>query len=137
LARALSAVKGFFRWFGKREGFEPTAVLSVRAPKFTRKLPRPLAEEAAREVIADLGTTPAAPWIAARDAAVATLLYGSGLRISEALGLKGRDAPLPEVLRIRGKGGKERLVPALPVARQAVDAYLDLCPFEKGPDAPL
>lgn len=137
LARALSAVKGFFRWFGKREGFEPTAVLTVRAPKFTRKLPRPLAEEAAREVIADLGTTPAAPWIAARDAAVATLLYGSGLRISEALGLKGRDAPLPEVLRIRGKGGKERLVPALPVARQAVDAYLDLCPFETTPDAPL
>ncbi|ARC89479.1 tyrosine recombinase XerC [Rhodovulum sp. MB263] len=137
LARALSAVKGFFRWFGRREGFEPTAVLSVRAPKFTRKLPRPLAEEAAREVIADLGTTPAAPWIAARDAAVATLLYGSGLRISEALGLRGRDAPLPEVLRIRGKGGKERLVPVLPVARQAVEAYLGLCPFEKTPEAPL
>ncbi|TDX28190.1 tyrosine recombinase XerC [Rhodovulum visakhapatnamense] len=137
LARALSAVKGFFRWFGGREGFEPTAVLSVRAPKFTRKLPRPLPEDAARAVIADLGDTPEVPWIAARDAAVATLLYGSGLRISEALGLRGRDAPLPDVLRIRGKGGKERLVPVLPVAREAVAVYLDLCPFDLVPDGPL
>ncbi|RBO53499.1 recombinase XerC [Rhodovulum sp. BSW8] len=137
LARALSAVKGFFRWFGRREGFEPTAVLSVRAPKFTRKLPRPLPEDAARAVIADLGDTPEVPWIAARDAAVATLLYGSGLRISEALGLRGRDAPLPDVLRIRGKGGKERLVPVLPAAREAVAAYLDLCPFDLVPDGPL
>ncbi|MCB1399015.1 MAG: tyrosine-type recombinase/integrase, partial [Rhodobacteraceae bacterium] len=73
----------------------------------------------------------------ARDAAVVTLLYGCGLRISEALGLTGADAPLPEVLRILGKGGKERLVPVLPVARTAVDTYMRLCPFEIGPATPL
>ncbi|MGC9419464.1 MAG: tyrosine recombinase XerC [Rhodovulum sp.] len=137
LARALSAVKGFFRWYGRREGIEPTAVLSVRAPKFRRKLPRPLAEDAAREVLDTVGEAARAPWIAARDTAVVTLLYGCGLRISEALGLKGRDAPLPGSLRITGKGGKERVVPVLPAARDAVDAYLAVCPFELPPDGPL
>jgi integrase/recombinase XerC len=67
--------------------------------------------------------------VAARDAAVVTLLYGCGLRISEALSLTGADTPLPEVLRITGKGGKERVVPALPVARAAVATYVRLCPF--------
>ena len=137
LARTLSAVKGFFRWLGRREGFEPTAVLSTRAPKFHRKLPRPLAEDAARAVLETVGETASAPWIAARDAAVVTLLYGCGLRISEALGLKGRDAPLPEVLRIRGKGGKERLVPVLPAAREALAAYIGVCPYEIEADGPL
>ena len=88
-------------------------------------------------MIGQVGDQAAAPWIAARDAAVITLLYGCGLRISEALGLTGADAPLPEVLRILGKGGKERLVPVLPVARTAVDIYMRLCPFETGPAAPL
>ncbi|GAA0291809.1 tyrosine recombinase XerC [Rhodovulum strictum] len=137
LARALSAVKGFFRWHGRREGFEPTAVLSARAPKIRRKLPRPLAEDAARAVLESVGDHARAPWIAARDAAVVTLLYGCGLRISEALGLCGRDAPLPDSLRILGKGGKERIVPVLPAAREAVAAYLRLCPFETTPEGPL
>ncbi|WP_438826892.1 tyrosine recombinase XerC [Rhodovulum iodosum] len=137
LARSLSAVKGFYRWLGRRDGFEPTAVLSVRAPKFSRKLPRPLAEDAARAVIGTVELQSDTPWVAARDAAVVTLLYGCGLRISEALGLTGRDAPLPEALRIHGKGGKERMVPVIPAARAAVDRYLALCPFEPGPDAPL
>ncbi|TCO71184.1 tyrosine recombinase XerC [Rhodovulum euryhalinum] len=137
LARALSAVKGFFRWYGRREGFEPTAVLSVRAPKFRRKLPRPLAEDAARAVLDMVGESAREPWIAARDTAVVTLLYGCGLRISEALGLTGRDAPLPATLVIRGKGGKERVVPVLPAARDAVDAYLAVCPFDLAPDGPL
>jgi integrase/recombinase XerC len=137
LARSLSAVKGFVRWLGRRDGFEPTAVLSVRAPRFHRKLPRPLDEPAARAVLESIGETACAPWIACRDAAVATLLYGCGLRISEALGLKGRDAPLPDMLRIRGKGGKERLVPVLPAARDAVAAYVQACPHEIVPDGPL
>ncbi|SIO56177.1 integrase/recombinase XerC [Rhodovulum sp. ES.010] len=137
LARAVSAVKAFFRWYGRREGFEPTAALSARAPKFHRKLPRPLAEDAARAVLDVVGETPDTPWIAARDVAVVTLLYGCGLRISEALGLRGRDAPLPDVLRIRGKGGKERIVPVIVPARDAVDAYLALCPYELAPDAAL
>ncbi|AAV96365.1 tyrosine recombinase XerC [Ruegeria pomeroyi] len=137
LARKLSAVKSFYRWLAEREGFEPTAVLSTRAPKFQRKLPRPLAEDAARAMIDTVELQSSKPWIAARDMAVVTLLYGCGLRISEALSLTGRAAPLPATLRIRGKGGKERLVPVIPVARAAVDTYLRLCPWPVEPETPL
>ncbi len=137
LARALSAVKSFYRWLSERDGFDATAVLATRSPKFTRKLPRPLAEDAAEALIATTETQTGEAWIGARDAAVVTLLYGCGLRISEALALTGRAAPLPEVLRITGKGGKERLVPVLPAARAAVAAYLRLCPHPMAPDAPL
>jgi integrase/recombinase XerC len=137
LARRLSSVKGFIRWLAEREDFDATAVLSARAPKFARKLPRPLSEEAARAVIAQVDVQAMTPWIAARDAAVITLLYGCGLRISEALGLTGAAAPLPEVLRIIGKGGKERIVPVLPAARAAVAEYLRLCPYVATPTGPL
>lgn len=129
LARSLSAVKGFTRWLAEREGFDPTAILAARSPKFQRKLPRPLSEDGARDVIGLMGSTPREDWVAARDAAVVTLLYGCGLRISEALGLTGADSPLPPALRIRGKGDKERMVPVLPAARAAVAAYVRLCPF--------
>ncbi|MDK3017170.1 tyrosine recombinase XerC [Pseudodonghicola flavimaris] len=137
LARKLSAVKSFYRWLAEREGFDPTAVLSARAPKFQAKLPRPLAPDAARAVIDQMEQHSQTPWIAARDAAVITLLYGCGLRISEALGLKGADAPLATALRILGKGGKERVVPVLPAAREAVEAYLRLCPYPKEVEGPL
>ena len=129
LARALSAVKTFYRWLAPREGFEPTAVLSTRAPKFTNKLPRPLSEDAAKQVLETVEFQSLEPWVAARDTAVVTLLYGCGLRISEALGLLGRDLPLRDVLRIKGKGGKERLVPVLPAAQKAVEDYVHQCPF--------
>ncbi len=137
LARALSAVKSFMRWISDREGFEATAVLSTRSPKFHRKLPRPLSEEAAVAMIDRVETQSEEPWIAARDAAVVTLLYGCGLRISEALGLKGSDVPLARVIRIIGKGGKERLVPVIPAAQEAVAAYVRLSPFALDPDGPL
>lgn len=137
LARALSAVKSFYRWMAEREGFEATAVLSTRAPKFQAKLPRPLATDAATAMIDTVELQAREPWVAARDSAVVTLLYGCGLRISEALGLTGADAPLPPVLRIVGKGGKERIVPVIDVARDAVDAYLKACPHPLEPNAPL
>ncbi len=137
LARKLSAVKSFYRWLAEREGFEPTAVLSTRAPKFTKKLPRPLAEDAARAMIDTVELQSTSDWVAARDVAVVTLLYGCGLRISEALSLTGADAPLPETLRILGKGGKERIVPVLPAARAAVDRYLAVSPHPQSADAPL
>jgi integrase/recombinase XerC len=137
LARALSAVKGFTRWLAAREGAEPTAVLSARAPRFQARLPRPLAIDAAREVLDSVGEGARAPWVAARDRAVVTLLWGCGLRISEALALTGADVPLPEVLRIRGKGGKERIVPVLPAARAAVDDYVRQVPFPPAPGHPL
>jgi integrase/recombinase XerC len=112
-------------------------VLATRSPKFQKKLPRPLAEDAARDMLDRVEVQASAPWVAARDVAVVTLLYGLGLRISEALALTGADAPLPEVLRIRGKGGKERVVPVLPAARHAVDDYLALSPHGTTENAPL
>ncbi|WP_149141074.1 tyrosine recombinase XerC [Gemmobacter caeruleus] len=130
VARALSAVKGFTAWLADRQGRDATAILSARAPRFQKKLPRPLSVEGAVDVLDSVGDDARQPWIAARDTAVVTLLYGCGLRISEALGLTGAEADLPPVLRIRGKGGKERLVPVLPAARAAVAAYVDLCPFD-------
>jgi integrase/recombinase XerC len=137
LARKLSAVKAFYRWLAAREGFEPTAVLLTRSPKFTKKLPRPLAIDAARDMIETVEMQSLEPWVAARDAAVVTLLWGCGLRISEALGLKGIDAPLPQVMRITGKGGKERIVPVVDAARAAVDAYVKACPHILTNDGPL
>lgn len=137
LARSLSAVKSFYRWLAVREGFEPTAVLSTRTPKFHAKLPRPLSVPAASDMMGQVGLQARDPWVAARDAAVITLLYGCGLRISEALSLTGADTPLPPVLRITGKGGKERIVPVLDIARNAVTEYIRLCPYQMTPAAPL
>ncbi|MEM9432477.1 MAG: tyrosine recombinase XerC [Pseudomonadota bacterium] len=133
LARALSSVKNYYRWFSTRDGFEPTAVLATRAPKFKKKLPRPLAQDAARAVIETVGQQGGKDWINARDIAVVTLLYGCGLRISEALSLTRAETPLPETLRIIGKGGKERIVPVLPAAREALAHYIALCPYELAP----
>jgi len=137
LARQLSAVKTFYRWLSEREGFEPTAVLSTHSPKFTKKLPRPLAEDAATAMIDTVEMQATDAWVAARDGAVVTLLYGCGLRISEALSLTGADVPLPQVMRITGKGGKERIVPVIDAARDAVASYLRLCPHPMEPNAPL
>ncbi len=137
LARALSAVRGFTGWLAEREGFDASTLLSARGPKYRRKLPRPLSEAAAFQVIAVMGEDPALDWVAARDAAVVTLLYGCGLRISEALGLTGAAHPLPDTLRITGKGNKQRLVPVLPAARDAVAVYAGLCPHDLTRSGPL
>ncbi|MFN4060158.1 MAG: tyrosine recombinase XerC [Paracoccus hibiscisoli] len=136
LARRMSGVRSFLRWTADREGLDVSAALSTRSPKYTRSLPRPLTPLQAQDTldrVADHGT----PWVGARDLAVLTLLWGSGLRISEALALEGTDWPFPEGLVIRGKGGRERQVPVLEVARQAVVRYLDLCPWGHQADRPL
>lgn len=137
LARRLSAVKSFYRWLARTQKFDPTAVLATRSPKVKARLPRPLSEDGARAVLETVELQSQTPWIGARDVAVVTLLYGCGLRISEALGLTGRDIPLGDSLRIVGKGNKERIVPVLAAARKAVDRYLSLCPYQLEPDAPL
>jgi integrase/recombinase XerC len=137
LARELSAVKSFFRWLGEAEGIEVTAPLATRAPKFKPQLPRPVARDQAKAMIGTAELQTMDGWTGARDAAVITLLYGCGLRISEALGLNRKAAPLGETLRIRGKGDKDRIVPVLPAARAAVDEYLHLCPFPLEADHPL
>jgi integrase/recombinase XerC len=137
LARSLSAVKTFYRWLSEREGFEPTAVLSTRSPKFTKKLPRPLAIDAAAAMIDTVELQARDSWVAARDMAVVTMLYGCGLRISEALGLTGAAVPLPDVLVIKGKGGKERIVPVIDAAKDAVASYLQLSPHPVELSGPL
>jgi integrase/recombinase XerC len=137
LARALSAVKSFYAWLADAHNLEAAAVTATRGPKQKPRLPRPVDADAARALIGTVESQSVEPWMAARDVAVVTLLYGCGLRISEALGLTWSDAPLPETLRVTGKGGRERVVPVLPVARRAVETYRDLCPFEPGPAGPL
>lgn len=132
LARELSAVRSFHRWLENAHGLACPALGAIRAPKLPRRLPRPVSPGDARKLISASAAHPE-PWIAARNLAALTLIWGTGMRISEALSLRRRDAPLPEVLRITGKGGKVREVPVVPAARQAVDAYLSLCPHAAGP----
>lgn len=136
LARELSAVRQFHDWLEETAGIACAAVRGVRAPRLPVRLPRPVAAGDARRVIAGAGAH-AEPWIAARDTAALTLIWGAGLRIAEALALTRADAPLGEVLRVTGKGGKVREVPVLPAARQAVDRYVALCPFPERPDQAL
>ncbi|MGH6952461.1 MAG: tyrosine recombinase XerC [Vitreimonas sp.] len=137
ISRALAAIRGFCRYLERRHGVANARLALVRGPKLKRALPRPVSETAARNLIADAADAAAQEWLGARDAALVTLLYAAGLRISEALARTGADLPLPEMLRVRGKGGKERLVPLLAAARDAVERYAALCPYALTADAPL
>lgn len=128
VARALSAVKSFYGWLADAEGIDGTDVRATRTPKLRQRLPRPVEKTAAKNMIA-LAEDASHPWVGARDVAVLTLLYGCGLRISEALSLTGRNVPLGDTLRITGKGGKERQVPVLPQVQSAVMSYVETCPF--------
>jgi integrase/recombinase XerC len=137
ISRALAAIRGFFRFLERRHGLVNARLSLVRGPKLKRSLPRPVSEDAAFALIAEAGDAAPQAWIGARDAALITLLYASGLRISEALALTGADRPLPETLRVVGKGGKERLAPILAAAREAVERYAELCPYALTRDEPL
>ncbi len=129
IARQLSSVKSFYRWLGKRRGIDPTLVLITKAPKFQKKLPRALSKEAAKEISDSIDLTSNEPWIVARNTAVILLLYGCGLRISEALSIKYNDMPLTNNLKVKGKGDKFRIIPILQIARESVENYLKLLPF--------
>ena len=138
LAQALAAIRGFHGFLDRRLGVVSPALTLVRGPKVKPSLPRPVTEAQALALMEEPGADPdAEPWEAARDRAVLTLLYGCGLRISEALSLTWADAPLPDSLRVLGKGGKTRLVPVLPAVREAVEDWRALCPFAAAPDDPL
>ena len=139
LARQLSAIRSFFRFLDKNRILRNPALASIKGPKLAHAVPRPLTADAARRLCEDGGLGPETPpWVIARDQAVLVLLYACGLRISEALGLDRRDAPLDaDVLSITGKGNKTRLVPVLPAAREAIRRYLELCPHASGPNDPL
>ena len=142
-ARALSAVRVFFRHL-EREGVAVSSALAlVRAPRIPRGVPRPLSEGQAKAVVDLEGRSAgAAPdWVARRDAAVLLLLYGCGLRIGEALSLDRGDAPAADgalhSLMITGKGRKQRMVPVLPVVAEAIADYLAACPHRLAPGDPL
>jgi integrase/recombinase XerC len=136
IQRALAGLRSFYR-FLERENLASLAPLrAVRAPKLPRTLPRPLSETDTLRAIDDAGGAEE-PWMAARNAALITLLYGTGLRISEALSLKRGDTPLGETLLILGKGGRERSVPVLPLVREAIAVYAALVPFAGAKSSPL
>jgi len=141
LLRGLAGIRSFLR-FLEREGHAKIAAFeAVRAPKTARRLPKALTIDEARELSdaeSRVGET-RAPWILARDAAVLALLYGSGLRISEALGLTRSDAPVGrrDTVTVRGKGGKTRSSPVIEPVRRAVESYLALCPYQLAPGGPL
>ncbi len=138
LSQSLSAIRTFHRFLDRRLDAPNAAISLVRGPRVTPGAPRPVTEDQAQGLLAEPALDPdREDWEAARDQAVLSLLYGCGLRISEALSLKRSDAPLPEMLRITGKGSKTRMVPVLPAVREAVDAYLSLLPQVIDGDAAL
>jgi integrase/recombinase XerC len=134
--RALAAIRGFFRFLAREGVADNAAPRAIRSPRIPRTLPRPLSEKDAGRAIDEAGTHDV-EWLAARDTALLTLLYGMGLRISEALALRRGDLPLGKSFSIIGKGRKERVVPVLPAVREALAAYEKTIPFAGGPDAPL
>ncbi len=137
LARNLSSLRTFFRYIKRRWDIENDAIGLIRGPRLGKRLPKPISITESRELLSATATSDKRQWVAARDTAVLTLLYGAGLRISEALSLTGRDFPLGESLMIIGKGGKTRLVPLLPVIRDAVADYVHLYDGPLLPDEAL
>lgn len=136
-ARQLAAIRSFMRFLSRHHGLAPTATAGLRGPRLRPPVPKALTAEEAREVAEEIGEEARLPWLGARDVALFTLLYGCGLRISEALSLNIADIPAPGVaLRITGKGGKTRLVPVLPAVHQALRAWRAQHP-DPAPGGPL
>ena len=131
-ARELSAVRGFLA-FVAGEGATPR----LKGPRVRKGVPRPISPDEAVSLAEDIAEDAALPWIGARDWAVLLLLYGAGLRIGEATGLTGTILPLGDRLNVTGKRDKTRMVPLLPQVREAIDAYVALCPWPIARDAPL
>ncbi len=138
LSQGLSAIRGFHRFLDRRLGVPNPALELVKGPRVKPSAPRPVTEDQARGLILEAEADPdQEPWEAARDVALLTLLYGCGLRISEALSLKRKDAPLGPSLRVLGKGSKVRIAPVLPQVAEAIDDYARVLPFALEPDEPL
>jgi integrase/recombinase XerC len=142
LARELSVLRGFLRFLQRRGLIAPStsaggALAGLRSPRLPRALPKPLCVEDALAAVAAAEAPARDAWQGRRDIAVLTLLYGCGLRISEALALRRGAAPFGAALAIRGKGAKERRVPVLPAVRAAVADYLAACPWPLPQDGPL
>jgi len=142
LMRTLAGVRSFARYLEKNGKGKVGALAAVRTPKIQKSLPKPLAIADARRVAdADLRAgEERETWVLARDAAVLALLYGSGLRISEALGLTRAEVPAPgkgDTLVVTGKGNKTRMVPVLPQVLELIADYIALCPYDLPPDGPI
>jgi integrase/recombinase XerC len=139
LARGLAGVRSLIRFLERDGRVNGAAFRAVRPPRQKKSLPRPLPPADALAVTDVANSGEDEPWIAARNSAVLALLYGSGLRISEALSLSRAEAPrgANDALRVRGKGGKERIVLVLPAVAAAIERYLRLCPYSPGPAGPL
>ncbi|MDE3016546.1 MAG: tyrosine recombinase XerC [Pseudomonadota bacterium] len=135
-ARALSTVKSFFRWLEKQKKIKNAAIFHIRSPKIKKSLPRALPEGQAAEAIAHIGAQHEEDWVNKRDLALLMLIYGCGLRISEALAVT-RDQPGGDALTITGKGNRQRIVPLLPVVNAAIEDYIARCPYPLAGDAPL
>lgn len=137
IARLLSSIKSFYRWLDRAHGVENPEIAFLTGPKRGQRLPRPVSETAAKDMLDQAEIIQEEPWIAARDVAALSLMYGAGLRISEALNLPGDVKAAPERLRIKGKGGKVRIVPIIPAVRQAITEYAGLCPYALNARTPL
>lgn len=136
-ARAMSVLRGFFRWL-ERNGYAANhAIRAIRSPKRPHGIPKPLTVADTDLLLDSIDLLPGEPWETQRDVALFTLLYGCGLRISEALDLNRREAPAGDSLTVTGKGNKQRMLPVLPVVHEAVQAYLKLCPWQPGDGGPL
>jgi integrase/recombinase XerC len=136
-ARSLSGVRNFFRWLDRSGRMHNAAIGLVQAPKRTHSLPRPLTVDDAGDLLDHAQEQADLPWIGKRDCALLTLLYGCGLRIDEALSLNRGDLPDGDTLMVTGKGRKQRLVPVLPVVRDALLDYVAACPFALTTNGPL
>lgn len=136
-ARAMSALKQFFKFLQKNGVLENPALLQQRAPRVKKPLPRALTDAQSMEALESVDELSMEDWVGKRDVAVLALLYGAGLRISEALSLTGKHHPLGSTLVITGKGNKQRVVPVLPEIASAVEAYVQACPHPPAKDGPL
>lgn len=128
-ARAIAGVRNFFRWLDRSGKLHNNAIELLKLPKTPRRLPRPVSEKDAEDIVALAKNVPQDNWVGLRDEALFTLLYGAGLRISEALGLTREDFVHKDRITVTGKGNKQRNVPLLPIARSAVEKYLEVCPY--------
>jgi len=137
IARRVSAIRSFYR-YGNRSGLYPGVEIAfMKCPRLPATIPKAVSESDAVSLLRAIRSLDVPDWVKTRDIAVLSLLYGCGLRISEALALRRRDAPLGSWLRIEGKGGKTRDIPVIDTVRFAVDAWLVASPFDPGPDGPL
>jgi integrase/recombinase XerC len=138
IARIASTLRNFYKFLERHGHGRNHAVTTMRAPKLPKTLPRAVKADEVQEILDDTAGLSQQEWVQARDVALLTLLYGAGLRISEALNLNRKEAPIAnDNLRITGKGNKQRIVPILPEIRRAVKQYLDTCPFDLEDNAPL